>query len=663
MLQFSNLVIRVMEPETISKNLVKMKIYKSRRSFLTFLIIAALAVSAAFMSCGDDEKEKTFTVTFNSNGGSAIEMKTVKEGDKVAEPNPPPTLVGSTFDGWYTDNGTFAYKWNFAASVITADVTLYAKWNEIPPNYFTVNFDSNGGNVVQQQSVKDGEKVPKPNDPTKEGHTFAGWFREANFTTEWKFDTDVVHSNITLFAKWSVVPQATLRYETVPYNSSIGASSVKSGGETYHLAFAVYDDDDEVDRAYYFYVLGLIRSVPLASTLAIYYNGVTPQTISYQRSDVNETSISNSVATAIEYSITESRTNTWEVGVEVGFDDGLVAKASSKRGGSQGWDVTNSRSLSNTLTTSQSTASGETFSYTFTIGEKNEPAGSYRYALFSIVDVYYVVVTDRKRESVIETKIVLCARPVQTLIIDYDPEMGGSFGKTAPGALLQIPEIRLVQLPEPEPACEHVWTIWQPTTAPTCTTDGEETRVCLLNSRHRETRTIPATGHRWGNWVETGSEIIRTCTNANCSEQERQPIVTQYSANATDEREMHGLGGNNLFPWRHTSGLTIESLKAAGYREVTISVDFRRRAAGFLGSEYEVSVYSGHPIDLNGVRWGEAEKVGLNAVIGAPPWGTHNLTRTVSLDDYNNQFTVFFRGTSTLDWRLGERTVTVTAKK
>ena len=86
----------------------------------------------------------------------------------------------------------------------------------------------------------------------------------------------MVSSDITLFAKWETVPitpQATLRYETVPFSSGIVRAS--SGGGTYHLAFAVFDDDDDVDRAYYFYVLGHIRSVPLASTLAIYYDGVT----------------------------------------------------------------------------------------------------------------------------------------------------------------------------------------------------------------------------------------------------------------------------------------------------------------------------------------------------------------------------------------------------
>lgn len=64
------------------------------------------------------------TVTFNSNGGSAVEPKTVTLGKKMTEPTKP-TRAGYDFDGWYL-NGE---KWNFSTAV-TGDMLLIANWTK-----------------------------------------------------------------------------------------------------------------------------------------------------------------------------------------------------------------------------------------------------------------------------------------------------------------------------------------------------------------------------------------------------------------------------------------------------------------------------------------------------------------------------------------------------
>lgn len=71
-----------------------------------------------------------FTVTFNSNGGSEVAAQTVEEGMTAVEPEAP-TLDGYTFVGWYADE-ELTQEYNFAAAV-TADITLYAKWEENEP--------------------------------------------------------------------------------------------------------------------------------------------------------------------------------------------------------------------------------------------------------------------------------------------------------------------------------------------------------------------------------------------------------------------------------------------------------------------------------------------------------------------------------------------------
>ena len=66
-----------------------------------------------------------------------------------------------------------------------------------------VSFNSMGGTAVQSQSVVDGEKATEPAAPTKTGKTFGGWYSDLDLTVAWDFSTDVVESDMMLYAKWS----------------------------------------------------------------------------------------------------------------------------------------------------------------------------------------------------------------------------------------------------------------------------------------------------------------------------------------------------------------------------------------------------------------------------------------------------------------------------
>jgi uncharacterized repeat protein (TIGR02543 family) len=74
------------------------------------------------------------TVTFNSNGGSAVTAQTVDFGTAVARPTNP-TRTGHTFDGWFVNTG-FTNLYDFTTPVIT-NITLFAKWidgsSTLPP--------------------------------------------------------------------------------------------------------------------------------------------------------------------------------------------------------------------------------------------------------------------------------------------------------------------------------------------------------------------------------------------------------------------------------------------------------------------------------------------------------------------------------------------------
>ena len=70
----------------------------------------------------------TFTVTFDSQGGSSVALQTIEEGGKVSQPAAA-TFTGHVFGGWYREAACLT-AWNFDTDAVTCDITLYAKWTE-----------------------------------------------------------------------------------------------------------------------------------------------------------------------------------------------------------------------------------------------------------------------------------------------------------------------------------------------------------------------------------------------------------------------------------------------------------------------------------------------------------------------------------------------------
>lgn len=141
----------------------------------------------------------TYTVTFNSNGGSAVASQTVNYGGKATQPSNP-TKTGNTFAGWYSDSALTA-QFDFNTVITVSNITLYAKWEVTA---YTVTFESNGGSAVASQTVNSGGKATQPSNPTKIDYNFAGWYSDSALTSQFNFNT-VITNNITLYAKWAVI--------------------------------------------------------------------------------------------------------------------------------------------------------------------------------------------------------------------------------------------------------------------------------------------------------------------------------------------------------------------------------------------------------------------------------------------------------------------------
>ena len=66
-----------------------------------------------------------------------------------------------------------------------------------------VTFETDGGSVLENVNVRNGELLPRPEDPVKEGFHVEGWYSDVDLTQEWDFENSPVVSNMTLYVKWA----------------------------------------------------------------------------------------------------------------------------------------------------------------------------------------------------------------------------------------------------------------------------------------------------------------------------------------------------------------------------------------------------------------------------------------------------------------------------
>lgn len=159
------------------------------------------------------DEPNTFTVTFNSNGGSSVATKIVKKDETVSKPTNP-TRSGYTFNGWYLNNKKYDFN-----TKITDNITLIAQWTKNtsqnnnsntnqnqdtpkPVTKYTVSFNTNGGSSIASQTISAGGKATKPENPTKNGYKFINWLHNGG---AYDFNSPV-NGNVILVANWEKIP-------------------------------------------------------------------------------------------------------------------------------------------------------------------------------------------------------------------------------------------------------------------------------------------------------------------------------------------------------------------------------------------------------------------------------------------------------------------------
>ena len=165
------------------------------------------------------------TVTFNSNGGSAVADIEVASGDPVAKPADP-SKNDVIFAGWFSDAElNTAYDFN---TPVTTDITLYAKW--ISPKKLTLDLNYENSPAATVLDVEGGAEITVPKNPSRVGYFFGGWYKDKGFENAFDF-TKGITENTSIYAKWDS-PTESYKY------------TIKAGGETDDRAQWIWDEDD-----------------------------------------------------------------------------------------------------------------------------------------------------------------------------------------------------------------------------------------------------------------------------------------------------------------------------------------------------------------------------------------------------------------------------------
>ena len=113
-----------------------------------------------------------YTISFESNGGSAVSSITQDYGTTVTKPSDP-IKASYDFKGWYTDNTTFNNAYTFD-TMPAENFTIYAKWTATEYNIEYMLYGGTATPANQTKYTVESLDITLKN-PTKEGYAFKGW--------------------------------------------------------------------------------------------------------------------------------------------------------------------------------------------------------------------------------------------------------------------------------------------------------------------------------------------------------------------------------------------------------------------------------------------------------------------------------------------------------
>ena len=182
-------------------------------------------------SNSDSNSEKTFTITFDANGGTG-EMKslTVKSGKSAELPANTFTKEGYDFSGWVKNKTSTAADYADKASIEPKEnVTLYALWNA---KKITITFDANGGTEAAPTAI---EATAGLVELPKMGGKFSHWNTKADGSGESYQENGIFTANITLYAIYLKAGEYKITYHLDGGVNNPNNPLIYKEGEKYYL--------------------------------------------------------------------------------------------------------------------------------------------------------------------------------------------------------------------------------------------------------------------------------------------------------------------------------------------------------------------------------------------------------------------------------------------
>ena len=197
---------------------------------------------------------KSYTVTWNPNGGTVNPTSTTKTHGSTLGTLPTPTRAADaqytyTFKGWFT--ATTGGTKISASTTVTGNVTYYAQWTATPRSY-TATFNGNGGGTPSPSTITKtyGSELGTLPTCSRTGYTFLGWYTASSGGTKISSATKIT-GTVTYYAQWSI-NSYTLTYnvnggnavsptsKSVQYGSAYGTlpTPTKNSDAKFTYAFA-----------------------------------------------------------------------------------------------------------------------------------------------------------------------------------------------------------------------------------------------------------------------------------------------------------------------------------------------------------------------------------------------------------------------------------------
>ena len=148
-----------------------------------------------------DDSDRYFSITMTNPAFSYDPETNIVEVNPGSEPQ----QDGEMIITWKSQKGSFNTK------PITRKISLH--WDNLRDGYY-IAFQTNGGSVVDAIISKYNKVITKPEDPVKQGYTFAGWYTDEALTKKYTIPSVMPNEDRIVYAKWEA---ADMTYNVVDY--------------------------------------------------------------------------------------------------------------------------------------------------------------------------------------------------------------------------------------------------------------------------------------------------------------------------------------------------------------------------------------------------------------------------------------------------------------